>query len=855
MNTLPFQAGVSGTHPTRRRWLAWASLVIALVFTGAVLFFMQTKPPSADLTVSAGGADQSFVLHSPDVTDGGPLPKDYTGDGTSATLPLDWKGEPEGTKSFAVIMHHIAPDQTKWYWILYNIPPSVHSLPKNVHGIGTLGNNSINGRTEYAPPHSKGSGPKTYIYTVYALSALPTITMSPNDVNRSVLLDAMKNLILAQAQLHVVYTRFPEPDHNRPDDGGPFPPPGAGGFGGPGGPRSAGGMSVWIPFGVAGMAAVFMLMIGPRLAQLHWLHRTWLPMVAILVLIVGHFCAMLFYFEPGIGTPDASGYYVQTRLIATQGQTWFDRQSPLQYVNEHWLNTGADRYFSQYPPGLSIISATVYRAAGPTAALLVNPVLASLTLLGLFLLGQLWIGVGWGLLAAVLMAVNPVANEHALSCDSHTAVAFLLVWGMYLLALWSQKPSLVLALLSGLALGSIPTIRYPEILFLLAAGLFMLVLVCRNGKLWRSLLVFLLAALLPIGCLLVRNQLAFGAFWKTGYSLTNEQTDFGLDSLRRKALPYLAGFVGEGTGLVACVGLIALIALCINRQTRRQGWLIVSLIIPITLVYMAYGWRDKSLRFLIPIFFLYSLAAMWGIKMLANWWPRAAWAIAAGLVAGVVGWGMPRTVQQWQHLWSENGSLAKITRVMANCVTPGNIVIADPRIQQQLDYAGQWKLVDESLLTGIDSGPGGPPPDMGRRFGEDGLPPDANMGLGKNRPPPDGHGAGRGSGGPRALHEQDRRQILWRYSDRQGPELSGLMLQDLDAWRGGQKIYWIGNLSVMQQSLPQSDQLREVAKIPATVGGRMRPHAGFDAPIPFRGDNGELSVVEWIRSTGSHEIR
>ena len=121
----------------------------------------------------------SFVLRSSEVTDGGTLPVEFTGDGASATLPLEWSGAPAGTKSYALIMHHIDPQGVvKWYWTLYDIPADVLSLPKNVKGVGTLGNNSVNRRREYAPPHSKGPGPKTYIYTVYALSAPPQITVA-----------------------------------------------------------------------------------------------------------------------------------------------------------------------------------------------------------------------------------------------------------------------------------------------------------------------------------------------------------------------------------------------------------------------------------------------------------------------------------------------------------------------------------------------------------------------------------------------------------------------------------------------------------------------------------------------------
>jgi phosphatidylethanolamine-binding protein (PEBP) family uncharacterized protein len=161
---------------------------------------------TAGRTVS-GPARSLFVLRSPEVADGGQLPREYTGDGAAATLPLEWSGAPVETKSFAIIMHHVAPDQVKWYWVLYDIPASAHGLPKNVQGVGTLGNNSINDQIGYAPPHSKGPGPKTYIYTVYALSSPVKLNVKPAEVSRDVLLAAMKGKILDTAELHVVYTR------------------------------------------------------------------------------------------------------------------------------------------------------------------------------------------------------------------------------------------------------------------------------------------------------------------------------------------------------------------------------------------------------------------------------------------------------------------------------------------------------------------------------------------------------------------------------------------------------------------------------------------------------------------------
>jgi len=149
----------------------------------------------------------SFVLRSSAVAADGALPAEFTGDGDSSTLPLEWSGAPADTKSYALIMHHIAPDGIKWYWTLYNLPATVHSLPKNVQGIGTLGGNSVNNRIGYAPPHSKGPGPKTYILTVYALSVPPQLDVPSSRVNRDQLLAAMKGHILATAELRVTYSR------------------------------------------------------------------------------------------------------------------------------------------------------------------------------------------------------------------------------------------------------------------------------------------------------------------------------------------------------------------------------------------------------------------------------------------------------------------------------------------------------------------------------------------------------------------------------------------------------------------------------------------------------------------------
>ena len=147
-----------------------------------------------------------FKLTSPAVEDNGPLPKEYTGDGPGATLPLEWKGAPAGTKSFALVMDHLAKGpEMKCYWIMWDIPPSVTSLPRNVQGVGKFGATWKRGET-YIAPHSQGGSAKTYTLHIYALTKVPQFNQPPEQVTREVLLAAIKDSIIDSADLDVIYT-------------------------------------------------------------------------------------------------------------------------------------------------------------------------------------------------------------------------------------------------------------------------------------------------------------------------------------------------------------------------------------------------------------------------------------------------------------------------------------------------------------------------------------------------------------------------------------------------------------------------------------------------------------------------
>ena len=169
-------------------------------------------PPagSVDSVAAAKPAEKNltFKLTSPAVKDGEKLPVEFTGDGASASPPLAWTGVPKGTQSLVLIMHHLDPEgKTKIYWLMHDINPQTTSVAKNATDFGKMGISTVHNRVEYASPHSKGTGEKKYVFTLFALSTKPDLTKAESPITVDPLLAAMKGKILAAADLTLLYTR------------------------------------------------------------------------------------------------------------------------------------------------------------------------------------------------------------------------------------------------------------------------------------------------------------------------------------------------------------------------------------------------------------------------------------------------------------------------------------------------------------------------------------------------------------------------------------------------------------------------------------------------------------------------
>ncbi len=155
-------------------------IAFTLLISAASLTLAQ-QPTSTTATVPAA---PPMRLTTTAFSDGGIIPIKFTqaapgaapGGGTSPEL--SWTNVPAGTQSFVLHMHDVDVSRNKstddnLHWLVWNIPPTLTSLPEGIPAGAQLtdGSYQMNVFTpSYRGPGAAASGPlHHYVFEIYAL--------------------------------------------------------------------------------------------------------------------------------------------------------------------------------------------------------------------------------------------------------------------------------------------------------------------------------------------------------------------------------------------------------------------------------------------------------------------------------------------------------------------------------------------------------------------------------------------------------------------------------------------------------------------------------------------------------------
>ena len=150
----------------------------------------------------------AFKLISSAFPEGAVIPKLHTCEAADFSPPLEWSGAPSPTQSFTLIADDPdAPVGTWNHWLLYDIPPTVHSLAQGYKP----GKTGISGRNDFGkegyggPCPPRGHGPHRYFFRLYALG-VASLGL-PAGARRAEVDKAIQGHILADAQYMGRYER------------------------------------------------------------------------------------------------------------------------------------------------------------------------------------------------------------------------------------------------------------------------------------------------------------------------------------------------------------------------------------------------------------------------------------------------------------------------------------------------------------------------------------------------------------------------------------------------------------------------------------------------------------------------
>ena len=156
-----------------------------------------------------GFALSDITLASSAFDRGEPIPTKYTGEGEDVSPALSWRGQPDGTRSYALICHDpdaplVKPGTYGFvHWVLYGIPGSIVELPEGVAGF-IQGTNDFGKPAYGGPMPPEGHGTHHYFFWLLALDANPELEPG---LTMWELLEKIEPNVIAMNRLVGTYTR------------------------------------------------------------------------------------------------------------------------------------------------------------------------------------------------------------------------------------------------------------------------------------------------------------------------------------------------------------------------------------------------------------------------------------------------------------------------------------------------------------------------------------------------------------------------------------------------------------------------------------------------------------------------
>jgi Raf kinase inhibitor-like YbhB/YbcL family protein len=139
----------------------------------------------------------------------GMIPSLYTCDGQDISPDLHWDAPPTGTQSLALIVDDPdAPGEIFVHWVLYDLPPEIHQLPKAIATQAELPGGGVQGKNDFGNLGYGGPCPPNgihrYLFKLYALDRQLGLK---SGATKAQLEAAMNGHILAAAELIGRYAR------------------------------------------------------------------------------------------------------------------------------------------------------------------------------------------------------------------------------------------------------------------------------------------------------------------------------------------------------------------------------------------------------------------------------------------------------------------------------------------------------------------------------------------------------------------------------------------------------------------------------------------------------------------------